>query len=254
MRPESRALEVSGLSVDLGGRRVLSDVCLTVDRGELMSLIGPNGAGKTTLLRTALGLIPAARGTVLVDGEAPSSRHRRVGYVPQRHDFAWDFPLNVAGVVMTGLTGALGLLRRPRQVHWEAVGDALERVQLRDLAQRPVGQLSGGQRQRVLVARALALRPTVLLLDEPFTGLDLPTQELLSGLFRELALEGRAVLMTTHDLFSALSTSDRLTLLNRTVVASGSASELTGEPDLWTQTFGVGADSPLVRMVQAVSA
>ncbi|MEV6377089.1 anchored repeat-type ABC transporter ATP-binding subunit [Micromonospora musae] len=245
------ALAVERLAVDLGGRRVLTDADLTVDRGELLGLIGPNGAGKTTLLRSILGLLRPAAGRVLVDGGPTRPGRAAIGYVPQRHEFAWDYPISVAGVVMTGLTRRLSVLRRPGTAEWEAVADALDRVRMTDLAERPVGQLSGGQRQRVLVARALALRPSLMLLDEPFTGLDMPTQELLSALFRELAREGRAVLMTTHDLVSAFYGCDRLALLNRTVTAVGTPTELRADPAVWRETFGVTADSPLLRILKA---
>lgn len=245
-------LAVEDVSVELGGRPVLSGVGLAVERGELVGLIGPNGAGKTTLLRTVLGLLRPVTGRVTVDGRIARPGRTPVGYVPQRHEFAWEFPICVADVVMTGLTGRLGLLRRPGAGEWEAVADALDRVRMTGLADRPVGQLSGGQRQRVLVARALALRPTLLLLDEPFTGLDMPTQELLSALFTELAREGRAVLMTTHDLASALSTCDRIALLNRTVIADGTPTRLAADPAAWMATFGIGPDSALLRILRAV--
>ncbi|WP_176714720.1 ATP-binding cassette domain-containing protein [Leifsonia xyli] len=150
---------------------------------------------------------------------------------------------------MTGLTGRLGLFRRPGANEWEAVADALDRVRMTGLANRPVGQLSGGQRQRVLVARALALRPSLLLFDEPFTGLDMPTQEILGDLFTQLARENRAVLMTTHDLASALYSCDRLALLNRTVIATGSPAELTARPEAWMAAFGVDPGSPLLRIL-----
>ncbi|MFC6355901.1 anchored repeat-type ABC transporter ATP-binding subunit [Luethyella okanaganae] len=244
-------LTVDDVSVELGGRLVLESTSLVVDRGELVGLIGPNGAGKTTLLRTILGLLRPATGLVLVDGRTARPGSTPIGYVPQRHEFAWEFPISVANVVMTGLTGRLGLLKRPGEADWQAVADALERVRMTELADRPVGQLSGGQRQRVLVARALALEPAVLLLDEPFTGLDMPTQELLSELFTELAREGRAVLMTTHDLASALYTCDRIALLNRTVIAAGIPSQLAVDPSVWMATFGVGPDSALLRILKA---
>lgn len=247
------ALEIEGVAVDLGGHRVLEGVDVTVDRGELVALLGPNGAGKTTLLRTALGLQPTVTGRVRVDGRTARPGRAAIGYVPQRHEVAWDFPISVADVVMTGLTGRLGLFRRPGRGEWEAVAEALERVRLTDLAHRPVGQLSGGQRQRVLVARALALRPAVLLLDEPFTGLDMPTQELLSRLFADLAHEGRAVLMTTHDLLGAIDGADRLALLNRTIIATGTPAQLTRDAGVWGATFGVGPDSTLVRMMRSVA-
>lgn len=238
------------LSVELGGRLVLTDVSLTVDKGELVGLVGPNGAGKTTLLRTLMGLLRSRGGQVLV-GDEPVRRGRvELGYVPQRHDFAWDFPVSVENVVMTGRTGRLGLVRRPGVADWEAVAEALDLVRMTDLRTRPVGQLSGGQRQRVLVARALALRPAVLLLDEPFTGLDMPTQELLSDLLLSLAREARAVLMTTHDLPAALHTCDRLALLNRTVIAVGAPDQLRDE-QLWMDTFGIREHNPLLKILKA---
>lgn len=246
-----KAITVQDVAVDLGGRRVLDVVDLEVERGELVGLIGPNGAGKTTLLRTILGLLAPASGRVLVDGRPARPGRSAIGYVPQRHEFAWDFPVSVAGVVMTGLTASLRLGRRPKAEHWEAVAEALDRVRMLKLAERPIGQLSGGQRQRVLVARALVARPTALLLDEPFTGLDMPTQELLGRLFGDLAHEGRAVLMTTHDLLGALDGCDRIALLNRRIVAAGTPAELAADQDAWMRTFGVGEDSALLRILKA---
>ncbi|WP_206795769.1 anchored repeat-type ABC transporter ATP-binding subunit [Amycolatopsis sp. MtRt-6] len=232
------ALDIRGLTVRLGGREALSRVDFQLTGGELAGLIGPNGAGKTTLLRMVLGLLPATAGTVATDGT--------IGYVPQRHEFAWDFPISVEKAVLTGRTRAIGFLRRPGRADREAVAEALGRVAMTDLARRPIGELSGGQRQRVLVARALALRPRLLLLDEPFTGLDVPTQELLTALLRTLRDEGTAVLMTTHDLPGAASLCDRLCLLNRTVVADGPPERLR-DPDLWLRAFGVTESEQLIH-------
>jgi manganese/iron transport system ATP-binding protein len=241
-------LEVRNLSVRLGGRRVLRDVELTVDAGEFVGLIGPNGAGKTTLLRAILGVVRTESGEVRVD-DLPAARARSgVGYVPQRHEFAWDFPITVEEVVMTGLVSRIGWLRRPRIADYEAVLDAVARVKMDHLAARPVGELSGGQRQRVLVARALALQPTLLLLDEPFTGLDMPTQELLLDLFHELAGEGRAVVMSTHDLASAMHQCSRLCLVNRTVIADAHPEDLL-EPRIWMRAFDVKADNPILKVL-----
>ncbi|MEH0970760.1 anchored repeat-type ABC transporter ATP-binding subunit [Micromonospora sp. CPCC 205546] len=245
-----RMLEVDHLDVDLGGRPVLRDIRLHLDRGELVGLLGPNGAGKTTLLRAILALIRTRGGRVLVQGRASRPGGSGIGYVPQRHEFSWDFPISVEQAVMSGRTGRLGLLRRPGVADWRAVGDALERVQLTGLRRRPAGELSGGQRQRVLVARALALAPSILLLDEPFTGLDMPTQELLGELFTSLAREGRAVLMTTHDLVAAVDSCTRLVLLNGRIVADGPPAELQ-DVEVWTRTFGVSATSPLLKLVRA---
>jgi manganese/iron transport system ATP-binding protein len=246
-------LAVENVSVQLGGRLVLRDADVHVDRGELVGLIGPNGAGKTTLLRAALGLLSPIGGRVTVEGRKAAPGRIPIGYVPQRHEFAWEFPISVDNVVMTGLTGKLGLFRRPGVAEWRAVDDALERVRIAHLRDRPVGELSGGERQRVAVARALALEPAVLLLDEPFTGLDMPSQELLSDLFGSLAREGRAVLMTTHDLAAAIYGCDRLALLNQTVIATGSPRELARDASVWTRTFGIGEHSPLLRILRAAA-
>jgi manganese/iron transport system ATP-binding protein len=240
------ALDVGDLTVRLGGRRVLYDVDLRMDTGEFVGLIGPNGAGKTTLLRSILGLIRTEEGAVHVDGRTGTAARARVGYVPQRHEFAWDFPITVEDAVMTGRVRRIGWLRRPKMADFDAVAEALERVHMDHLRARPVGELSGGQRQRVLVARALALRPRLLLLDEPFTGLDMPTQELLIELFAELADEDKAVLMTTHDLVGAMHECSRLCLLNRTVIADGPPRALT-DPEVWMRAFEVKATNPLLK-------
>jgi manganese/iron transport system ATP-binding protein len=239
----SAALEMTGVAADLGGRPVLRDVDVRIDAGQFTALLGPNGAGKTTLMRAALGLIPLRAGTVSTAS---------AGYVPQRHEFTWDFPASVQDAVLSGLVRRIGLFRRPGVAHWRAAWDALDRVRLADLRKRPVGELSGGQRQRVLVARALVLQPSVLLLDEPFTGLDMPAQETLTDLFAEIARE-RAVLMATHDLTAAAYTCDRLILLNRTVIASGPPADLK-DPELWMRTFDVGPGSHLLKALDLVGA
>ena len=208
-------LRVTGLGASLGGRSVLEGVDLEVEAGELVGLIGPNGAGKTTLIRSILGLIPSS-GSVETDGA--------IGYVPQRHEFAWDFPISVRDAVLQAVTVRRGLLGRARTPHFRAVEEALSLVGMRDLAKRPIGELSGGQRQRVLVARALAIRPAVLLLDEPFTGLDMPTQEML---------------------MDARAGCDRLYLLRRTIVASGRPEELA-DADPWIRAFDVRPDNPIL--------
>jgi manganese/iron transport system ATP-binding protein len=235
-------LEVSALAVTLGGNQVLHDVDLAVGPGDTVGLIGPNGAGKTTLLRAVLGLLAPDTGTVHIGGRPPRAARSRLGYVPQKHEFAWDFPITVAAAVLNARTATQWT--GPRRADREAAAAAVERVGLTDLAARPIGALSGGQRQRVLVARALAREPGLLLLDEPFTGVDVPTQELLVGLLAQLAEEGTAILMTTHDLAQARAVCTRLCLLNRTVVADGPPSELD-DPSLWLRAFGV-AESELL--------
>ena len=234
-------LTVKGLTVTLGGTRVLEDVDLAIGPGETVGLIGPNGAGKTTLLRAVLGLVKRDAGTVRADGKP--------GYVPQKHEFTWDFPITIAGAVLNARTAT----RWPRpqsRTDRQAADAAIERVGLTGLAQRPVGELSGGQRQRVLVARALAQQPSLLLLDEPFTGVDVPTQELLVELLAQLATEGTAILMTTHDLAQAQVACSRICLLNRTVIADGPPGSLA-DPDLWLRAFGVATSAQLLTVLGA---
>lgn len=244
------ALSLSGVSVRLGGRSVLHDVSAIAPAGSFVGLVGPNGAGKTTLMRTILGLLAPESGAVLAHGHPPVSRE--LGYVPQRHAFAWDFPISVRGAVLSGRTPDIGWIRRARAADHAAAADALDLVGMSELRDRPVAELSGGQRQRVLVARALARRPSLLLLDEPFTGLDMPSQESLTALFRSLADSGHTVFMSTHDLAAAATACDTLWLLNQTIIASGAPSTLTDALP-WMRTFDVAAHSPLIRAVLAVA-
>ncbi|HMR49992.1 MAG TPA: anchored repeat-type ABC transporter ATP-binding subunit [Arachnia sp.] len=241
----TQAIEARRLSVALGGHPVLTDVDLTVPEGGLFALLGPNGAGKTTFLRTVLGTVKPLAGMLSVAGDPPRRAWRHVGYVPQRHAFAWDFPISVEGAVLSGRTKRIGWLRAAGRDDYRAARDAIDVVGLGELAARPVGELSGGQRQRVLIARALASRPSVLLLDEPFTGVDVPTQDLLTELLRGLVGDGRTVLLTTHDLPQAMSIADTVALVNRRVIAQGSPAEL-GRPDAWMAAFGVSETSSLL--------
>ncbi|WP_199921750.1 anchored repeat-type ABC transporter ATP-binding subunit [Psychromicrobium lacuslunae] len=230
------ALLVKGLEVELAGRPVLRGLDLSIKAGEQVGLLGPNGAGKTTLLRSILGLV-RSRGSVRIAGVSRAAGRQRIGYVPQRHEFSWDFPITVEAVVMTGRVARIGWWRRPGEPDYRAVRAAVHRVGLDDLRARPVGELSGGQRQRVLVARALALNPELLLLDEPFTGLDVPTQELLTDLFRQLAAEGKALLMTTHDLYSAALECSRIALLDGKILIDAPPREVLSS-EHWRRVFG----------------
>lgn len=249
--PGLARLSIEDLCVDLGGQSVLEDVSLDIHPGSFIGLLGPNGAGKTTLIRAMLGLIPHQSGTIIMGETTRDSGYAGMGYVPQRHEFAWDFPISVERTVMTGRSALLGLFRRPKSADWDVVYEVLDLVGLIDQRQQPIGQLSGGQRQRVLVARALATQPTILLLDEPFTGLDMPTQELLIDLLAQLVDRGTSVVMSTHDILSAITHCNELVLLNRRVLATGHPTDLR-QPELWQQTFGVSANNPLLKLVEVV--
>mgnify|MGYP000898739051 FL=1 len=243
------ALDICDLDVSFPGREVLKSVSLTVAPGEFCALIGPNGAGKTTLLRAILGAIPSRSRRITSMG-APL-QPRAVGYVPQRHEFAWDFPITIRQAVLSALARRIGWGRRARIDDHRAVEEALHQVGLAQLGERVIGELSGGQRQRVLVARALALRPKLLLLDEPFTGLDMPTQESLIDVFQGLARNGCAIVMTTHDILGAIDACDRLFLLNSTVIASGKPEEIQ-DPEVWMRTFDIRPSNPLLKVLGVI--
>ncbi|WKS56405.1 anchored repeat-type ABC transporter ATP-binding subunit [Corynebacterium accolens] len=233
-------ISVRDLQVSLSGRKVISDAHLEVGSGEFIGLLGPNGAGKTTLMRAILGLIPSS-GTCQVNGS--------VGYVPQRHEVEWGFPINVYRTVLSGRTGIIGWFKRPGKKDHTAAAEALKLVHMEEFAARPIEELSGGQRQRVLIARALATQPDVLLLDEPFTGLDAPNTESLLELFEELSGRGKSIVMSTHNLAEAAHSCHRLVLFNHTVLADDTAASLLDQSEPWTRTFGVGANSPLLSAI-----
>jgi manganese transport system ATP-binding protein len=236
------ALEVRDLRVSYGDVRALDGVDLTVAHGRVCGLVGVNGSGKSTLFKAVMGVVRAETGSVLVDGTDPDTARRRgtVGYVPQSEDVDPTFPLSVRDVVMTGRYGRLGPTRRPRREDHAAVDDALARVGLGDLADRQIGRLSGGQRKRTFVARGLAQGATVLLLDEPFAGVDKASEATIARLLRELAADGAAVLVSTHDLHALPALADEAALLHRRVLVHGTPQEVL-RPENLALAFGVGA-------------
>jgi manganese/zinc/iron transport system ATP- binding protein len=205
-------VEVEGLGVAFDGRPALVDLSFSVPAGSLVGVLGPNGAGKTTLLRALLGELPHS-GRATLSG--------RAGYVPQHTAAHQGFPIDALGVVLMGRYPRLGWLRRPGRADRELALALLDRVGLGDRARDQFSELSGGQRQRVLVARALAQEGELLLLDEPFTGVDATSHEKLLDVLREQAAAGTTVLMTTHDVGEAARVCDRLLILNRELVAEG---------------------------------
>jgi manganese/iron transport system ATP-binding protein len=220
------------------GRAVaLEDVTLTIGPGDAVALIGPNGAGKSTLLKAILGLLPLSRGSVSVLGEAPDRARREVAYVPQADALDAEFPISVLQVVLMGRYRSIGWGRRPRRADRELALAALEEVGLRERAAERFGTLSGGQRQRVLLARAVAQHAKLLLLDEPFNGLDATTSAILVKVLGRLRGEGAGVVMSTHDLAVAHLTCGEACLLNRRQVAYGPIAD-TLTPDLLAAAYG----------------
>lgn len=226
------ALEVEHLTFTYPGaaQPALEDINLTVMRGEKVALVGPNGAGKTTLIKLIAGMESTPNGTIRVYGKPREACFHRVGYVPQRGDVDWDFPVTVREVVMMGRYAHLGWLRWPRPADHEAVERALEQMNLLDLAERQIGELSGGQQQRVMLARTLAQDADLLLLDEPLNAVDMPTQELIFHVLETLAASGKTVIVSTHDLGILPIHFSRAVFLDRRIVADGPVGQvLTAE-------------------------
>lgn len=227
-RPSAPVLEVRDVSVAYSSstdessaqEAALDSINFQVERGQRVAVVGPNGAGKSTLLMLVAGLLRASRGTVNVYGHGPDD-HICIGYVPQRNEIDWAFPVTVEEVVMMGRIGKIGLFRWPKRIDWDLVHQSLARVNATRLAKNQIGELSGGQQQRVFIARALAQEAELLLLDEPLAGLDIPSQEAIFDILDKLPREDVTVLLATHDLQLAIERFDMALLLNRRIVAFG---------------------------------
>jgi len=233
----SAVLLVDDLRVGYNGAPALDGVSLTVPHAAQVAVVGPNGAGKSTLFKAIVGLLRPQKGRVLVHGRPPGDQTDPVAYVPQREEVDWRFPVTVADVVMMGRYGRLGPLKRPQPADREAVRRALEQLAIADLAGRPIGELSGGQQQRAFLARALAQEPHVLLLDEPFTGVDMNAKEAVLELLESLRAKSITVLVSTHDMETASQRFELVALLNGRLVAYGPPSEVFTPPHI-TDAFG----------------
>ena len=229
------AVTANGLTVLLGGKKVLEEITIKVRCGEMTGVIGPNGAGKTTLLRALLGLVPLEAGELTVLGASGAGLKEirpLVGYMPQRQSFEKRFPLSAADVVATGLLSPCTLMRRLPNRR-EATIAALTSVGMETYADRPFQDLSGGEQQRILLARSLVRKPKLLLLDEPNSGLDFPAQRSFLDLLVKLKEEENlAVILVSHDLISVSSAADQLVCINRTMHIHGRPSEVLHSPQL----------------------
>lgn len=234
------AISVQDVTVHYGEVLALDRATLDVAPGRVCALIGMNGSGKSTLFKTLMGLVRPDSGTVRVTGQSPAQARRSgaVGYVPQSEDVDWSFPLSVRDVVMTGRYGHMGFTRRPRATDHDAVEHALTRVELTELASRQIGQLSGGQRKRAFVARGIAQGARILLLDEPFAGVDKRSEATMTRLLRELADDGATVLVSTHDLHTLPALADEAILLMRRVLLHASPAEVL-RPEALALAFGL---------------
>ena len=221
------------------GHTALTGVTFSIPKGSITALVGMNGSGKSTLFKALMGFVPLARGQVAIFGMTIREALKRnlVAYVPQSEDVDWNFPVLVDDVVMMGRYGFMNMLRIPGRSDRMAVDEALERVGMTGFRKRQIGELSGGQKKRVFLARALAQAGRVILLDEPFTGVDVKTEDQIISLLRTMRDEGKVILVSTHNLGSVPEFCDRAILINRSVVASGATDKVFTQANI-EKAFG----------------
>ncbi|WP_127751731.1 manganese/iron ABC transporter ATP-binding protein [Devosia sp. 1566] len=233
-------LEVADVTVAYrNGHTALRHASFAIPRGTITALVGVNGSGKSTLFKAIMGFVPLSTGSVSILGLSGKAALKRnlVAYVPQSEDVDWNFPVLVEDVVMMGRFGHMNMLRIPRAVDHQMVTSALERVDMLPFRKRQIGELSGGQRKRVFLARALAQESAVILLDEPFTGVDVKTEDAIIALLSALRDEGKVMLVSTHNLGSVPEFCDRTVLVKGTVLAHGPTPEIFTRENL-ELTFG----------------
>jgi ABC-type Mn2+/Zn2+ transport system ATPase subunit len=222
------AISLEGVNVRYGNNTALTNTSIQIPYHTFTGVIGMNGAGKSTLFKVIMGLVKPQTGTITICGDDPKTaqKHGHVAYVPQSELVDWDFPVSVYDVVMMGRIGTQNIFKLASDVDHQAVQTALERVNMTNFKYRQIGELSGGQKKRVFVARALAQGADILLLDEPFAGLDATTEKSLIALFIALKESGKTIIIATHDLLSLPDTCDHVALVKSTVVAYGPTKEV----------------------------
>jgi manganese transport system ATP-binding protein len=243
-------ITVNNLNVAYSNARLaLYNTDCTVESGTITGLVGPNGGGKSTLFKSIMGFLQPSQGQIRIGGLPIKKAQKRqlIAYVPQSDEVDWNFPVSVFDVVMMGRYGYMNLLRIPTAKDRRLVMESLQRVGMSQFRHRQIGELSGGQRKRAFLARALAQEGKVILLDEPFTGVDVKTEKQIIDLLIQLREEGHTILVSTHDLASISTFCDRTILLNRTVLASGTTEETFTEENL-VMTFGGLPASSLSQM------
>ncbi|MEZ4950446.1 MAG: metal ABC transporter ATP-binding protein [Saprospiraceae bacterium] len=215
------SISIKGLAVSYDKKRVLTNIFLEIEEGQIYGIIGPNGAGKSTLFKAILGLVESDTGEILIQGKTVEKVRKEMVYVPQKDDIDWQFPATVMDVVLMGRYPHKGLFERINKQDREKAKSALEDLGIAFLADRQIGELSGGQQQRVFLARAMCQEADIFLLDEPFVGVDITTEEKIIQILKKLAAAGKTLLVVHHDLSTVNEYFDRVVLLNQRLIAYG---------------------------------
>ncbi|WP_341907825.1 metal ABC transporter ATP-binding protein [Fluviicola taffensis] len=221
-----KAIEISGLTVLYRDTLALDDISLSISSGKITGIIGPNGSGKSTLLKGILGIIPIKKGEVTFFGESLEKYRSKIAYVPQRESIDWDFPITVEEVVAMGRIIPKKWWARTTLTDKEIVKETLKKVQLSEFSNRQIGQLSGGQQQRVFLARALAQEAELIVMDEPFVGIDMASQNSILSIVQKLRDSGKTVVIVHHDLSVVAQYFDDVILLNKKLIANGPIDEI----------------------------
>jgi ABC-type Mn2+/Zn2+ transport system ATPase subunit len=241
-------IDVENVTVAYHGKVALRNASLQLKAGTICGLVGMNGAGKSTLFKAMMGFVKPITGRVLINGLPirQVQKNNLVAYVPQSEEVDWNFPVSVHDVVMMGRYGYMNFLRIPRLIDKQAVRESLERVEMWQMRDRQIGELSGGQKKRTFFARALAQQGKVLLLDEPFAGVDIKTEKMMLNLLMAMRQAGYTILISTHDLASITTFCDRVILINRTILAYGETADVFTEENLSRTFEGSISDLSLV--------
>jgi len=233
-------IEIQNINVFYkNGHEALHDASCQIPDGSITALLGVNGSGKTTLFRSIMGVLKINSGKITIDSQTPdiAIKNNLISYVPQYDDIDWDFPILVKDVVMMGRYSYMNFMRKPNPVDYKIVEESLKKVGMDDLNNRQIGELSGGQKKRVFIARALAQESKILLLDEPFTGVDSKTQETILELIKQERDNNKIILISTHDLNIVPEICDRTILINKTVQVEGLTQDVFTKENL-VNTFG----------------
>ncbi len=231
------SVEVHDMIVSYNRKPVLWDVDISLPKNQIISIIGPNGAGKSTLLKAIMGLLEVDSGYIKIFGKSLNDVRKRVSYVPQRESVDWDFPACVYDIVMMGRYQYMGLFKRPSKKDKEIVEKSLEKLNIASLKNRQISQLSGGQQQRVFLARSLAQEADIYFMDEPFSAIDIATENAIIDLFKEMVKQNKTIIVVHHDIYSVKNYFDWTVMLNMRIIASGPTNEVL-IPKNFKDTYG----------------